>query len=277
VVLAAATVVLALAGLAGRPDGNLRVSFLDVGQGDAVLIRAPNGRTVLVDGGPDGVGVQNALGRRLPFGGKRLDLIVLTHPHDDHLVGLIDVLQSHQVGQVLQGPAPPKPSAAYRRWAELVGSLNVPATEAQTGQTIDLGDGARLRVAHAGEAWNRDDSDGNDASLALVLERGAFKALLPGDGGPDVQSWLSDWGEVGGLTALKVPHHGAAGSLDDDFLFSVAPQAAVISVGRNNRFGHPSAETLSALAPAEIFRTDLHGSIELTVDGDGRYWFERSR
>jgi competence protein ComEC len=255
----------------------LRVDFLDVGQGDAIFIRTPDGRTVLVDGGPDGVGVQNALGRRLPFGDKSLDLIVLTHPHDDHLVGLIDVLQSHRVSGVLQGPAPQRPSPAYRRWSELLESLGVPVTQAQTGQTVDLGDGARLRVAHAGEAWSGREEDVNDTSLALVVERASFAALLPGDGGPAVQRWLNDWGETGRLTALKVPHHGAAGALDEGFLYLSATQAAVISVGRSNRFGHPSSDTLASLAPAEIYRTDLHGSIELTVDREGRYRFERSR
>ena len=255
--------------LALRGDDSLRLWVLDVGQGDAVLVRTPEGRHVLVDGGPDGVAVRNALGKRMPYGEKTLDLVVLTHPHDDHLVGLIDVLQDYRVRQVLEGPPPARPTPAYNRWRELLGTLNVPAMAAQTGQQIDLGGGAVLRVLHAGEAWGGDDAFANDASVVLSVERGAFSAALLGDAGLPVQRWLLAGNDVGPATVLKVPHHGSSASLDEGFLGLLAPREAIVSVGASNRFGHPSASTLALLSPATVRRTDLDGTVEIDVGREG--------
>ena len=268
--------VLSFAGLILRHDGTLRLSVLDVGQGDAVLVRSPAGHAILIDGGPDGQAIGNALGRRLSYGVKTLDLVVLTHPHDDHLIGLIDVLQTYRVRQVLQGPPPERPSPAYSRWCELLHSLNVPVVAAVSGQQIDLGRGARLLVMYAGEAWDGADERLNEASLVLRLERGPFAAYLLGDAGPEAQAWLLARGHLPTADVLKVPHHGAAGSLADAFVGAVAPRAAVISVGRSNRFGHPSLETLAQLGSADVYRTDLDGTIEI-VAGERDYRVERSR
>ncbi|MHB1007154.1 MAG: ComEC/Rec2 family competence protein [Chloroflexota bacterium] len=267
--LAAAVVVLLASTLALRVDDSLRLSVLDVGQGDAILLRTPAGRYVLVDGGPDGVAVQNALGKRLPYGDKTLDLVVLTHPHDDHLVGLIDVVQNYRVRQVLEGPSPARPTPAYKRWRELLDTLGVPTMAARTGQSIDLGGGAALRVRHAGEAWGGDDAFANDASVVLSVERGGFSALLLGDAGPPVQRWLMDGNSVEATTVVKVPHHGSSAAFADGFLSLAAPREAVVSVGASNRFGHPSASTLALLRSASVHRTDLDGTVEIEVGREG--------
>ena len=267
--LAVAAAVLVATTLALRADDGLRLSVLDVGQGDAVLLRTPTGRHVLVDGGPDGVAVQNALGKRMPYGEKTIDLVVLTHPHDDHLVGLIDVVQNYKVRQVLEGPPPVQPTPAYDRWRELLSTLAVPTMAAQTGQWVDLGGGATLHVLHAGEAWGGDDAFANDASVVLSVERGAFSAILMGDAGPPVQRWLVAGNAVGPAAVVKVPHHGSSAAFDEAFLNLLAPREAIVSVGASNRFGHPSAATLALLETASVHRTDLDGTVEVDVGADG--------
>ena len=272
----AGVAVLALSVFCLRPGEELRVSVLDVGQGDAILIQSPAGYKTLVDGGPDGVAIANALGRRLPYWDKSLDLVVLTHQHDDHLVGLIDILQGYEVRQVLQGRPPERPTPAYKRWAELLQAKGLIVHDAQVGQQVGLGGGARLRVLYAGEAWDGSDLSLNDNSLVLQLERGPTSFYLMGDAGPTVQRVLLANGLVPGPNLLKVPHHGAEGSLDVGFLRALAPTAAFISVGQSNRFGHPSANTIAQLAPAAVYRTDLYGSLEVTMWMDG-YSAQRSR
>ncbi|MHB1414969.1 MAG: ComEC/Rec2 family competence protein, partial [Chloroflexota bacterium] len=247
-----------------RSDG-LHMTVLDVGQGDAILIQTAAGQRILVDGGPDGVVTASALGRRLPFWDKSLDLVVLTHPHDDHLVGLLDVVRDWQVGEVMVGRPPQNQSLAYQEWTGLLDARGIKVTRARTGQEIGLGDGARLRVAYAGEVWDGDDASLNDSSLVLHLEKGASLIALMGDAGPQVQRWLGQQDRVGPVSVLKVPHHGAADALDAQFLQAAAPRAAVISVGADNRFGHPDAETLNLLGTAAVYRTDLHGSVDIVL------------
>ncbi|MHB1132088.1 MAG: ComEC/Rec2 family competence protein [Chloroflexota bacterium] len=246
-----------------------RVSVLDVGQGDAILLQSPSGYRILVDGGPDGVALTNTLDRRLPHWDKTLDLVVLTHAHDDHLGGLIDVLGSHSVRQVLQGPAPPQPSPSYKRWSEQLQSRAIPSHEARTGQAVALEDGARLVVRYAGEAWDGSPEDLNDTSLVVCLEVGTVAFYLLGDAGPDAQRALLHQGLPSTFNLLKVPHHGAAGSLDGEFVRALAPAAVFLAVGQSNRFGHPAADTLSQLGSVPVYRTDLHGSLEVVLAPGG--------
>ena len=119
--------------------------MLDVGQGDAILVETPDGRHLLIDGGADGVLLAGALSEELPFWERTLDLVVLTHPQEDHMAGLIEALKRYDVAQVL---APPRAgeSATYDAWREQIRRQGIPHVEARTGQWIDLGGGATLRV-----------------------------------------------------------------------------------------------------------------------------------
>lgn len=254
--------------LAGRVQAPL-ITFLDVGQGDAILVQTPGGRNVLVDGGPDPTAIVDALGRRLPFWRRHLDLVVLTHPHDDHLVGLTEVVARYEVTQVLE-PGFPASSPAVARWEQVLREKRVPRTLARAGQQVDLGDGVRLEVLHPAERFlEGTPDDGNNNSVVLRLSRGEQTVLLLGDAVQDAQrSILARW-HLGPATVLKVPHHGAADALDDEFLAATAPRLAVISVGLRNRFGHPAAPTLAQLRGAQLYRTDLNGSIEVELAPEG--------
>lgn len=265
--LALATL-LAWAAFFTLPDQRLRVSFLDVGQGDAILIRTPSHK-VLVDGGPSPQAIARHLGRKLPFWDRRIDLVVLTHPHDDHLMGLMEVLQRYQVGGVLATPYV-HDSSLYQEWLSLVEAKGVPYVLAKQGQEVRLGPQARLEVLHPGEKLLQSTtSDANNNSVVLRLEWGAFTVLLPGDIEQEGQrGLLSKQPELASLV-LKVPHQGARNALSEGFLERVNPQVAIISVGKDNPFGHPAPETLQKLQGAKVFRTDRNGTVEVETDGQG--------
>ena len=266
--LSVVAVVMWAGALVGRVHAPL-VTFVDVGQGDAILVQTPSGRNVLIDGGPDPAAIVGALGRRLPFWRQRLDLVVLTHPHDDHLVGLTEVLARYEVAQVLEaGISAASPATA--RWEQLLGERRVPRALARAGQVVDLGDGLRLEVLHPPERLlegTRDD--GNNNSVVVRLAAGGQEILLMGDAEAEAQRSILARYPLGPSAALKVPHHGAHGALDDEFLAAVDPRLAVISVGRRNRFGHPAPSTLAQLRNVQVHRTDLDGSIEVELTESG--------
>jgi len=259
------------AGALSVPSGPTTVSFFDVGQGDSILIRTASGRRVLVDGGPSPSTISNLLDRELPFWDRSIDLAVLTHANDDHLTGLIDVIERHDVRLVLD-PAVPNSSAAYARWLEVIRRKNIRSTMAQAGQEIALDDQTRLLVLHPNKRPpDGGETDPNEYSIVLKLVVGDVSVLLTGDAGQDAQREMLASGRSLAATILKVPHHGGAESLDDDFLSAVRPRAAIISVGTYNRFGHPSEETLRKLEGVKVYRTDLQGTVVVGIENQG-YW-----
>lgn len=250
------------------PDDRVRVDFLDVGQGDAILIRTPSYK-VLVDGGPSPQTIARRLGERLPFWDRQIDLIVLTHPHEDHLMGLMEVLQRYQVDGIL-ATSYEHDSTLYRQWRVLIRDRGVRYVIAGQGQEVRLGSEARLMVLLPGVSlFHGTDSDPNNNSVVLRLEVGDFSALLPGDIEAEAQQKLL--AEQLGLESqvLKVPHQGARNALSEGFLGRVNPQVAVISVGDKNPFGHPAQETIQKLQGIRVLRTDQQGTIEVETDGMG--------
>jgi competence protein ComEC len=253
--------------------GRLTVTFLDVGQGEAILIESPEGHRILVDGGPSGEAITPALGRHLPFYDRRLDLVTLTHPQLDHIGGLPTVIDEYAVGRVLTSPAQVD-SAAYRAWSDALRLNNVPLVPAERGQAIDLGDGARLGVLSADRAG--DTASLNDSSLVLRLTMGDISFLLTGDITAEGESALVHSGANLDTTVLKIPHHGSLTSTSPGFVARTSPLVDVISVGANNRYGHPTDAVLARLAGDLVLRTDQHGDITLSTDGEN-LWLETQR
>jgi competence protein ComEC len=249
------------------PDRDVHVSFLDVGEGDAILIQASRGQTILVDGGPGPSAVTTALGRRMPFWSRSLDLVVLTHPNDDHLVGLVEVLRRYQVAEVLDSGLADR-GASYAEWLKTIEEKGIRRRVAEAGQSVDLSDGARLEVlAPSQRLVSAANADANNSSVILRLVVGEVAFLLTGDvEAPGEQDLLRRKVDLASLV-LKAPHHGSRLSLDPAFLRAVNPAVAVISVGANNRNGHPSAETLDRLKDVTVYRTDQRGTIEIVTDG----------
>jgi competence protein ComEC len=271
-VLASALVWLAVS----RPEtGRLTVTFLDVGQGDAILIEGPLGHRVLVDGGPSGKAITAALGRQLPFHDRRLDLVALTHPQQDHIGGLPAVLKEYSVGRVLSGPQE-SDSAASRAWSQALDDREVPETSAQRGQTIDLGGGALLTVLGPVASGDVDPQAINDASLVFRLSMGEVSFLLTGDISEAGEAALVRSGADLSASVLKVAHHGSRTSTSLAFVQRTTPLVDVISVGADNSYGHPTDEVLSRLEGDVIVRTDHHGDITVSTEGR-RLWVRTQR
>jgi len=274
--------ILASVAAATMPDDELRVSFLDVGQGDAILIQKGN-QQVLVDGGPSPQALTLELGDRMPFWDRTIELVISTHPHSDHLAGLLEVLQRYQVEQVLYPDLDDLDyeSPLYEEWLELVEEKDIPCTPAQAGQQIDLGDGVIITVLNPPMpplTGTESDIDNNGVVLRLSLGRASF--LLAADIGQEAEFALIEQRADLVSSVLKVAHHGSYTSTTPEFLAVANPQVAVISVGEDNLFGHPSREVVERLeeklGSENIFRTDEQGTIEFTTDGERLWvWVER--
>jgi competence protein ComEC len=254
------------------PDDKLHVSFLDVGQGDAILIQTPNGQDILIDGGPDPQKINLELSKKLPFWDRTIDLIVCTQPHADHVTGLVEVLQRYNVNQALEAEVSYN-SSIYQEWCNVVEDKGIEYSIARAGQEIDLGSGIKLEVLNPPEVLfdgTSDDVDNN--GLVLRLSWSLVSFLFTADIREEAEFELI--GQRANLksTVLKVSHHGSETSTTSQFLAAVDPEVAVISVGADNPFGHPGPEVverlIDRLGEDNVYRTDEDGTIELITDGE---------
>jgi competence protein ComEC len=253
-----------------------RIFRFDVRRGDATLIQCPNGQQILVDGGPTPSTVLSRLGRQMPFWDHTLDLVVLTHPEEDHITGLVDVLARYEVGHVLDS-GQECDSATCEAWRKQIEEKQIPYLRAEAGMTMELGQAVRLHVLHPPATLLADtSSDVNNNSIVLRLEYGRFSALLTGDIEHEGEEALLALDQPVDSLVLKVPHHGGDNALTLPFLQAANPQVAIISVGSDNRFGHPAELTLEKLENVPTYRTDQQGNIEVVTDGD-RYWVSTER
>jgi competence protein ComEC len=248
----------------GSPS-SLVVRFFDVGQGDAALVTSPSGVNMLIDGGPDEEQVSTELAA---LGVKRLDVMVATHPHADHIIGLPNVLGRVPVGLVLE-PGCPDTSAIQADLDIAIADEHVPVRYPRAGDSITVGD-LRLDVLSPDRCWTDTDSDANNDSLVILLRYGEHTLLFGGEPEEPAQEVLLDEHAPLHAELLKVPHHGAATSLPE-FFQAVDAELAVICVGQPNDYGHPVPSTLQTIAAtgAQIWRTDQHGDIIVTFEGQG--------
>jgi competence protein ComEC len=248
----------------------LSVHFLDVGQGDAVALRSPGGRWLLIDGGPKGP--QGDAGRRVvvPFlrrQGAQLAALVATHAHLDHFGGLAAVLDAFDPAFVLE-PGEPVPDAGYLGFLSAVEADGAEWRLARRGDRLEL-DGVTVEVLSPDSAWAVSQTDINEQSVVLLVTYGSTRLLLAGDAGMPTEAHLA--GRIGHVTLLKVGHHGSRGATSNRWLDELQPDDAVISVGAKNRYGHPAPETLARLRAhhVTVLRTDERGTITFTVSQQG--------
>lgn len=247
---------------------SLEVDFLDVGQGDAILIKAPDGQNILVDGGPDKT-ILKRLGENMAWWDRQIDLMILTHAHDDHVTGLIDVLKRYRVKRILYtGAVHNAPN--YLNWLKLVRDKKTPLVIVDKEQVINLGDGAKIDILYPDQSFlNQTVDDLNQTSIVFSLSYGQSRFLFTGDAGEPVEKELLEQGADLGADLLKVGHHGSKYSTSQEFLEKVRPNIAVIQAGKNNSFGHPSLRIIKRLERlgAEVFRTDENGRVKAVSDG----------
>jgi competence protein ComEC len=252
------------------PDDNLHVSVLDVGEGDSILIKSGN-QNVLIDGGPSPQAICAGLSNKMPFWDRNIHLMVLTHPHLDHLSGLIEVLHRYKVHEIM-APALSSDSPAYQEWFNLIQASGIKYIAAQAGQKVVLRDGAVLDILNSSDAPPGDPESGlENSGIVARLSLNKVSFLFTADIGQEGEARLVNRRANMACTVLKVAHHGSSTSTTPDFLNAARPQVAVLSVGAENTFGHPDEDILTRLEALvgsnNIFRTDKSGTIEFTTDG----------
>lgn len=258
--------------------GTLEVSFLNVGQGDAICIRTSAGKTILIDGGAEIAG-KNGLVRDagdtviLPFlaqhGIKTIDAMIASHSHPDHVRGLCSVVERLPVSFFIESGYSRDEDTDYRHLRDLMALRRVPRREVSAGQNIDSGDPEiTIDVLHPAAKANYEKT--NNHSLVLRLTHGKVRFLFTGDieleGEADL---VKRYGSELSCTVLKVPHHGAYTSSSRGLVHNARPRFAVISCGLENPFGHPHSGILARYRAAGclILRTDYDGTITLESDG----------
>ncbi|MEK7087607.1 MAG: MBL fold metallo-hydrolase, partial [Patescibacteria group bacterium] len=263
---------------AETPSSDLEVNFFDVGQGDSILIQTPKNQTLLIDGGPNNK-VLEKLGKYLPPLHKRIDIVLLTHPHADHVSGLIGVLRRYEVGVVILSGADLK-TDVYQEFLKVVIEKNISVVIAQAGEAIHFDENLEIDILapkhtedsvfnKKSEGFGSSGNDVNDTSIVGKLIFNNFGVLLTGDATFKIENQLLIYGEGLKSDILKIGHHGSKYSSSLSFLRVVSPRAAIIEVGAKNRYGHPSLVALGRLKTinSEIFRTDLNGDIKILSDG----------
>ncbi|MGH7569744.1 MAG: DNA internalization-related competence protein ComEC/Rec2, partial [Gemmatimonadales bacterium] len=251
----------------------LEVHFLDVGQGDAAVLRTPAGRWIVIDGGPRTA--ERDAGRRVvvPFlrrhGVERVALVVATHGHADHVGGLPALLAAFPPTAVLE-PGEPVGEAPYLEFLAAVEASGASWRPARAGDRLEL-DGVALQVLSPDSAWAAWTLDPNEESVVLLVQYGGRRLVFTGDAGLPVEERLA--GRIGDVDVLKVGHHGSRSATSDSWLAELRPEVAVVSVGARNRYGHPAPDVLARLATrrVQVLRTDQAGTITLRIDSARAY------
>lgn len=254
-----------------EPRG-LKVAFLDVGQGDAILLRTPNRRYVLIDGGPDGT-VLSRLGEEMRFNEHTIDLAIASHNHSDHITGLNRVLERYDVQKIWIGGAI-HTTNEYLKLLNIIKAQGVPTEVVFKGKEIEI-DGLKLQVLYPVENMEAiRPSDQHDATVVIKATYGEKSFLLTGDiDESHEQEIIRALGEQAALVlksdVFKVPHHGSKSGLALNFLNFVNPHYAVIQSGAKNSFGHPAPSILQKLKDkgVQVFRNDLDGTIRFYTNG----------
>ena len=253
------------------PDDKLKVYFFDVGQGDAILIESPDHRRILVDGGPNRK-VVSELGKVMPFGDKRIDAVLESHPDKDHVGGLPEVVNRFKVGLFVESGAESENSIDDELKKRLE-QKKIPRMFARSGMVINLGDGVKLAILFPDQNVSRWET--NDASIvAKVIYKGK-SFLLTGDSPLRIENILVRKNKnILKSDVLKAGHHGSRTSTSLLYAQAVKPEYTIISAGKDNRYGHPHRETLEALSNVRstVLSTSDLGTIKFETDGETLEW-----
>ncbi len=243
-------------------SGKMVVNFIDVGQGDSEFIQFPNGKTMLIDAGPTS-SATTVTSYLQSLGVKSIDIVVATHPHEDHIGGMSSVLNTFTVGQFIDSGTP-STSSVFEKMLNLIDQKNIPFKTVSTGDTITIDPSVDIRVLSP-SSLDSSDYNQNSIVLKMVYEKTSF--LFTGDGAEPVEQQYAN--AAGHVDILKVAHHGSCTSSYSSFLSVIRPSISVISVGAHNSYGHPCLDTINRLTQigSTVYRTDQNGNIVITSDG----------
>lgn len=256
-------------------DHKLHIVFCDVGQGDAIFVRTPKGIDILVDGGPDDR-VLSCLASHMPFWDKTLELVILTHPHADHLNGLISAAKNYQILAFATEDLKNK-TQGFAKLMDLIKSQDIKTQYVYAGDRFKLKDGVILEIVGPTKEFLQATSPGGNigesgefASVLSLIKYKEFEVLLTGDSQASGLERAVRSGKVGDIDVLQTPHHGSKTGLNSQILDVLKPELTAISVGAKNKYNHPNPLTLELLRDKEIkiLRTDEKADIELISDGE---------
>ena len=269
------------AGVAGMASnhGELKIVFIDVGQGDSILVLLPNTNTLLIDAG-ERQSSDEILSTLKELAITEIDAVIATHPHADHIGGLIDVINNLNVSQVIDS-GQIHTTQTFEDLLEAVDAAQIPLMSVHEGDSIELDPRVTLDILNPPASLPKgvNNEEGfNDNSVVLKLTYGEFTALFTGDMEDyNERRLLATTVEALDVDVLKAGHHGSRTSTGNAFLNAVSPEAVVISAGANNTYGHPHPEALDRInnaGVANVHRTDIDGTIVITTTGDGNYTIE---
>jgi len=255
-------------------DKKLHVVICDVGQGDGIFIRTPKGIDIVIDGGPDSR-IIDCISKHMPFWDKTIEMVVLSHPHADHLTGLINLSKYYTIETFVTENLKNN-TVGYRALLQLLVSRKIKVNYIYAGDKFKIKDGVVFEIVGPSKKFLQETSPNGEigdtgelASLGSILTYGKFSMLLTGD------SQASELGEALkfknlSISVLQVPHHGSKFGLNQEILEVLIPKLAVISVGKDNKYGHPNPITLDLLkqSGSRTLRTDQVGDIEVISDGN---------
>jgi competence protein ComEC len=257
-------IILAIIQLFSVNDPRLKISVLDVGQGDSILIRTPEHKNIIIDAG-EGSRVIEQLGNKINFFDKTIDLAIITHPHKDHFGGFLEILQKYPVKRImLTGAVSDDPANA----ALLSGikALNIPVVFPQNNSDLRIGRNVYLDIIYpfAGQSFiGQKPANANNVSIvAKLVADNRPRILLVGDAESQEETEILLSGQNVASPVLKLGHHGSRTATSDSFLSAVSPETAVISVGKDNKFGHPHAETMEKIKNLDVRETMINGTVE---------------
>lgn len=269
------------AGEVGTPNnyGELKIVFIDVGQGDSILVVLPNTNTLLIDGG-ERQSSDEVLSTLKELAITEIDAVIATHPHADHIGGLINVINNLNVSQVIDS-GQMHTTQTFEDMLDAVDAAQIPLMSVHEGDSIKLDPRVKLDILNPPASLPKgvnNEEEFNDNSVVLKLTYGEFTALFTGDMEDyNERRLLATAVEALDVDVLKAGHHGSRTSSGNAFLNAVSPEAVVISAGANNTYGHPHPEALDRInnaGAANVLRTDIDGTIAITATAEGNYTIE---
>jgi competence protein ComEC len=244
------------------------VNFFDVGQGDAIFIQTPKRNQILIDGGQSSV-ILEKLGKEMPFWDRSIDLVILTHPERDHLVGLLEVLKKYKVENIFWTGIK-RDIPEYQEWQKLIKKEKAKIYIIPFVQKVTMGKDISMNFLYPVENLaDKEYQNSNDTSIVAKLNFNQNSFLFTGDISKSVEEELINYYQNLKSDVLKVAHHGSKTSTSGEFLKEILPKIAIISVGKENPYGHPHQEVLEILNKfgIRVLRTDENGDIKIISDG----------